>query len=611
MPARTAATVGDKVIELEFSCRCRLRRRRGRRRQESFASATALDADATSSVVAEGERARRGDGGATDGEHEEVDEEKKNEGDGDDLERRDAEPEASARVRLVSAGGELLGEARAELAGAPDDWARYPLYSPGDVGTDSRIGSGVGDRVGSGDTPATQTASTSKVTGLDRGGVIPAPPATVRRRWGWRYRRDRSATSRRWLRTPPPSRDVSGEVRLRLGWVPSGLAVTVHRCRAAGGAAAAGTGLSDGTIGLLAGGGPRPRSIVVRAEPGGGAARAHPAEVDMDGNAVEAGVRDASDNSQVPRFSTVSKPSAQDDRLPSGRQEVVPVGGPGAADAVDNSSESFFFVLDTSCLLGGWHGGDIGGDDGGDIGSGDGARLVLSVTTDDATLQGVNSTAAVGAFDSAEEGETSNSASLASAELLLFPGAEPARRWVQLTDTVGDTLGEVDITVAWMVAPPLPPLSQTRRSSSSVAAIEPQDQQEDPPVMTDTTAATTTGSLGSSPEALLAPDEETSGNGDDEHGGNAGAAADGGDAGKGGLRAGAGADGDGDGGVEPFPEPAQVVSRCFSMHASDLVLRVSDLDVAVLVTMAKGIVRVGAVFKCGVMLGCCCCVPGC
>lgn len=41
-----------------------------------------------------------------------------------------------------------------------------------------------------------------------------------------------------------------------------------------------------------------------------------------------------------------------------------------------------------------------------------------------------------------------------------------------------------------------------------------------------------------------------------------------------------------------FPEPAQVVARYFTMQASDLVLRVSDLDVAVLVTMAKSIVRV-------------------
>lgn len=41
-----------------------------------------------------------------------------------------------------------------------------------------------------------------------------------------------------------------------------------------------------------------------------------------------------------------------------------------------------------------------------------------------------------------------------------------------------------------------------------------------------------------------------------------------------------------------FPEPAQVVARYFTVHASDLVLRVSDLDVAVLVTMAKSIVRV-------------------
>lgn len=594
MPVRTTATVGDRIIELEFSCRCRLRRCRGRRRQESLASATALDSDATSVVVVGGERAQRGDGGATDGDREEVDGDKEEE---DDMGCRDVEPEASARVRLVSAGGELLGEAWAELAGAPDDWARYPLYSPGAVGADSRTRSGGGGRDGVGDAPATQAVSTSIVTGLDRGGVIPAPPATVRRRWGWRYRRDGSATSRRWFRPPPPPRDVAGEVRLRLGWVPSGLAVTVHRCRAAGGVAATGTGLTDGgTIRLLAGSGRRRRSVVVRAEPGGGAARAHPAEVDMDDNAVGEDVWDASEKLEVSRFATVPRPSGQDDRPPPGRQEVDSVGGPGAAEAADNSSESFFFVLDTSCLLGGWHGGSIDGDDGGDIGSGDGARLILSMPAD-VTLQG-------GASDSAEEGDMSNSASLASAELLLFPGAEPARRWVRLTDTVGDTLGEVDITIAWAVAPPLPPLSATRRPSSSVATNEPHEQQEDAPVMTETTAATVTGSSGKSSEVLLVHDKETSDNGDDKRGGNAGGAGTYGDAEGGGAPAEAEADGDGegevegdgDGGADPFPEPAQVVSRCFSMHASDLVLRVSDLDVAVLVTMAKGIVRVRVVY---------------
>lgn len=536
----------------------------------------------------EGEGAQRGDGRATDGDREEADEEEQEkEDDGEDVERLGAEPEASARVRLVSAGGELLGEAWAELAGAPDDWARYPLYSPGAVGIDSSTGSAACGRAGSGDAPATLAANANRPTGLDRGGVIPAPPATVRRRWGWRYRRDGSEkSSRRWFRPPPPPRDVAGEVRLRLGWVPSGLAVTVHRYRAAGRAAATGTGVADcgGTIRPLAGGRRRRPSIVVRAEPGGGAARAHPVELDMDGDVVEEDAWVASENDGVQRSATVSKQS--DGLPPSHHQEVVPVGGQGAAaEAADNSSESFFFVLDTSCLLGGWNGDDGGGDDGGDIDSGDGARLILSMTADDVTVQDDDSTAAgVGASDSAEEGAMSNSASLASAELLLFPGAEPARRWVQLTDTVGDTLGEVDVTIAWAVAPPLPPLlSPTRRSSSGVAVVESQGQQEDAPVMTDTTAATRTASPpGSSLEALLAPDGETRSNGDDPEGGGARAEAE----------AEAGATSDGDGGVEPFPEPAQVVSRCFSMHASDLVLRVSDLDVAVLVTMAKGIVRV-------------------
>ncbi|CAN0042066.1 unnamed protein product, partial [Hapterophycus canaliculatus] len=269
-----AATVGGDPpsIELEFACRCRLRRRRRRRRRDSSADggggggsgrivsvsgvdATALDSAAGAREGAEGQPGESG--GGADREEACTEEES---------ERREPEPEAKARIRLRTEGGELLGEAWAELAGAPDDWARYPLYSPGAVGVVGKGASGGGSGGGGGRSGSSEEAAVAasghKATGLDRGGVIPAPPATVRRRWGWGYRRSGSAaTSRRWFRPRPPPRDVAGEVRLRLGWVPSGLAVTVHRCRAVGTAATGTAGVGGDILRLLVGGGRPRRSI--------------------------------------------------------------------------------------------------------------------------------------------------------------------------------------------------------------------------------------------------------------------------------------------------------------------------------------------------------------
>ena len=581
--------------------------------------AGAPDPDATSGGDADspdGDGARRWKDAAAEADQEMTDEDCSGERGvgGEEEHRDDAEPEASARVRLLSASGEVLGESWAELAGAPDDWARYPLYSPGFVGGVDRSGSG---RTVPGETAA---ASGSKRTGLDRGGMIPPPPATVRRRWGWRYRRDddaAAATSRRWFRPRPPPRDVAGEVRLRLGWVPSGLAVTIHGCRAGEATAAStGTGLVDGAVLriLASGGGRRRRSVVVRAEPGGGAAIAHPVEVDPDGGAEEEVSADSSGD--------VFK-GAQDDRPASAAgREVVPGAGPGTSEtATNNDSESLFFVLDASCLLG-YMGGDFVGDD---SGSGDGARLILSMAEDDAESNGDPAAAAAAGACDAREGEDdalNPATGAARAELLLFPGAEPARRWVRLTDEAGNAAGEVDLTIAWAVAPPSPALSPSRRPSSSAAATEPGDRTSSADGKAaaaaiaggdSSSALSNTGGGGghgagdraavapSSPGALAILSREATDNGNgngadgDAAGGDSGAAIAKGAVEKGAsARAGAGTGprSDGGGGVEQFPEPAQVVSRCFSMHASDLVLRVSDLDVAVLVTLAKGFVRV-------------------
>ncbi|CAN0072665.1 unnamed protein product, partial [Ectocarpus fasciculatus] len=621
-PTPTTAAVGEAtVVELEFACRCRLRRRRrrGRRRRREETAAdggedgggtpgvsadpTALDSSSVGEQDGGGHRRRQRGAGAGAGAGVDLEAETGGEEDDGVGGRRDAEPEAAAKVRLLTAEGEVLGEALAELAGAPDGWARYPLYSPGggSGGGDSGAERKGGSRSGSGETSAASAAATANsrkaTTGLDRGGVIPRPPAAVRRRWGWGYRRDRGAAApRSWFRPRPPSRDVAGEVRLRLGWVPSGLAVTVHRCRA-GAAAAMSTASSAGLVEkpLLAGSGRRRLSILVSAEPGGGTARTHPVRDDGGAEAQDVWGSTAVDGpgtGEGPRVAVASKAksSAQDDRLPSsGSQEVIPGGGggsdpgTGAAGAEGESSERLFFVLDTSCLLGGWNG------------DGSGARLLLSAAREEEEeekeeeadcWQGDRAAKTIGAVSDARK-EAPGAA--ATAELLLFPGAEPARRWVPLTDPAGGVTEEVDVTIAWAVAPPQPPpppLSPTRRpaSSSTTAGGE--------------AAGEEFTAVAATPEALVVPGKETAGGGggDKESGGldtnSAAAGRETSDKAAAAAATAGIASADESRGGEPFLEPAQVVSRCFSMHTSDLVFRVSDLDMAVLVTMAKGIVRI-------------------
>lgn len=606
-------------IELEFACRCRLRRRRGRRRRShgNGVAATATSAgDFTSRTQAIGSPAAAPIDDA-EGEGTQTEED----GNEEDETHREAEPEVTAKVRLLTPGGELVGEAWAELPGAPADWARYPLYSPGVAGA-RNPGSGAG---AGGNTRAGTTATaTSKGTGLDRGEVIPAAPATVRRRWGWGMPR-RDATTpvspsavrpARWFRSRQP-RDVAGEVRLRLGWMPSGLAVTVHRCRM-GDSVAAAIAVGGGTRGLIE----RPladsrqrRSIVVRAEPGGGAVRSWPIEVDKkggDGKRCDTTTRDAGVNAGTSRAAGGLPPRVPGrGRLPSLRR-MVPI-EPVAADAEENLEN--FFVLDPSCLLGGVDMGDAvtGADDvGNEGGGGGGAQLILSMLdqsssidaefgdeVDEALQEGTSTECTDGGGVSGGEGGEGGGAgasapcSLARAELLLFPGADPARRWVKLSDPTGNTVGEVDITVAWAVAPPLQILPSDGKSDRELTA---------PGIVSgpNREAAVTGGSTegvrehalidgqaelaaDSSDAATTLPTKKTNDTGDRTRDEDA----------DGRSEAGVGkADAEGRGGDQIVPEPVQVVSRCFSVHASNLVLRVSDLDVAVLVTMAKGIVRV-------------------
>lgn len=162
---------------------------------------------------------------------------------------------------------------------------------------------------------------------------------------------------------------------------------------------------------------------------------------------------------------------------------------------------------------------------------------------------------------------------------------------MKLTDPTGNTMGEVDITVAWAVAPPrrsLPSDGESDREPTASGIVSGPNRE----------AAAT----GSSPEGVrehvmtdgqdqlpadssdaAGPTKKANDTGDRARAEDAGGRLD--------VEA-EEADTEGRGGDQMVPEPVQVVSRCFSVHASNLVLRVSDLDVAVLVTMAKGIVRV-------------------
>lgn len=590
MPTAT----GDS-IEFEFACRCRLRRRRGRRRRTSGDGTTAAVAVSADDITL-GHHAGISDAVVVgDQEGQEAPGE-----DGDDDEEededREAEPEAAARVRLRAAGGELLGEAWAELPGAPEDWARYPLYSPGSVSVGRAETAASAGGAAAAAAAAGEVSEVSRATGLDRGEVIPAAPPTIGRRWGWGIsRRDVSTTgsaavarSHRWFRRRQ-SRDVAGEVRLRLGWVPSGLLVTVHRFRAVESARAAADSSDGATTGRsdppLAGE-QRRCPIIVRAEPGGGASDAHPIEVCTEGdgtNNAKPTIANVTAGGYSPSAVAVPPSPMQCDQLSTLRREIA--ADPPLTDEAGTSSESLFFVLDPSCLLGGIDMrneissvGDIGG-------GGGGARLIISMPDCsgdvDAAVDGKagevpkESVSAPARGPSERSGGVSTAPSAARAELLLFPGADPARRWVPLTDPTGTGVGEVDITVAWAVAPPSEPAA-SEVDSDRATVVREEGGAGDGTVAV--SAADTSDAAGSLP-----PAKDMDGNDDDAE--EAGTV-DGSERRRGTM--------DSEGGMrgEAFPEPAQVVSRCFSMRSSDLVLRVSDLDVAVLVTMAKGIVRV-------------------
>lgn len=643
--------IGDDV-ELEFACRCRLRRRRGRRKHSSTEGNGSIEAATASAAVAAEEGALglhpsssgvgdttgvRDSGLLLSGTAAAVGEEADGDDDEEEEEGRDAEPEATAKVRLRTAGGELVGEVWAELPGAPDDWARYPLYSPHVVG---RTGNGARVSGGSGGSASGRSA---KSTGLERGEVIPAVSANLRRRWGWGMSRRRNsarsskleveaaAQSRRWFQPQRP-RDVAGEVKLRLGWVPSGLAVTVHSYR--------GTRPTAGAVAVDAIGrslqpimGARPRrSLVIRAEPGGGSALAYPVQGQKSyASADLASI--TSDSADVSGGAKLDAGAVEGNRPrpPSLRPEVA--GSPTVVETEDDS-ERFFYALNPACLLSGIGERNVvttaGNVDVGIAGGGGGARLVLSIASaqNDTVCDGSDiefdvdvdgNKAAIGASGT-DRGEGSGevvaqaSSFPARAELLLFPGADPARRWVPLTSPDGDSVGEVDISVAWALAPPPPapptpslsPRSDAADDSAALVDQEGRGSDAASPALTatassrkdvnsptgentlaraDTVGAPSVG-LGSTSEPDAKGGKATAGVIKGEvHPTDGEARA---------APASVAAAGEREVSREEFPEPAQVVSRCFSMHASDLVMRVSDLDVAVLVTMAKGIVRVRA-----------------
>lgn len=155
---------GDSV-ELEFVCRCNLRR--GQERQQASAAVSASKSDLDDVRVGPKLTGGKAIVGVAEGDERE-------EGEEDDV---DPAPEAAATVRLRGEGGTVLGEAWADLPGAPEGWARYPLYSPGTDAASDEI-------------PAT-TVSVSNGTitriasDIDDVVSIPAPPGTLRRRWGW------------------------------------------------------------------------------------------------------------------------------------------------------------------------------------------------------------------------------------------------------------------------------------------------------------------------------------------------------------------------------------------------------------------------------------------
>lgn len=459
--------IGDKSVELEFVCSCRLRRRRGRRRQSLTASDAIVDdpAAAATATTMPREDAVAGrrigiDAASVSVRAEGTSREDEEDEDGSD-EEGEAQPEAAARVRLRSAGGQVLGEAWAELPGAPHDWARYPLYAPG-------AARGVSYGVGGGKTVGNMGTTTE----LHR-----ASPGTLRRQCGLGGGRDRSGTlevkrtalasalvvgRRRWFRPQSP-RDVVGEVKMRLGWVPSGLTVTVHRLRE--------IHLTPGeesSVVLEAvrpgrrsfGGGRRRHRIVVSAEPGGGSVEAHPVVVDAESLTTSE------------RMGKASTASGSAERIGEHGEAHTPTSGrtrdsspylAGGEFDIEEEPESCFFSLNPTCLLSevdadatGFN--IVGGED--IVEGGGGARLVLSLADDSAKDKSAgngsgrghgNGSGKVAERTPADdyEDDMGSHVPAARAELLLFPGAEPARRWVSLTNRTGQPTHEVDISVGW------------------------------------------------------------------------------------------------------------------------------------------------------------------
>lgn len=579
-----------ETIELEFVCRCHLRRRRGGRRRHASGitgDPTAPSYDSAAFRATRNESIRTGDSNG-------VEDEDEDEG--------EAEPEAAATVRLRAAGGDVLGEVWAELPGAPEGWARYPLYAPGAAAANVTAGTDVDTRVSSGE-------ADEKGAGLDRGEVIPAPPGTLRRRWGWggsKIGQNGSVSAivgyRPWFRPHRP-RDVAGEVKLRLKWVPSGLAVTVHRCREIRPEVEAKEGskveasLYSGRRPSVDAGAPR-RLMVVSVEPGGGSADAHPV-------VMETEIVPSTDPAPA-------APSAADmirmvEAEASGLRNKVSCAEAVVRSAMDTDEkvENFFFVLDPACLLSEADEVSIVQGGGNDFDSGGGgARIVLS--TEDEGRVHDDGIAAADTTDTSTQAEDMGIVSRAArAELLLFPGADPARRWVPLTDRAGQATQEIDISVGWTLTSPVSlsydgddnmaneageavvdsPSSGEHVAMSKRASREKRSEVDEAlaSVEAAASAAATAGltraaTMAAAPGAPSTIDAANSGERDDTIPPREAE-----------RRA---ADVDEEDDEVVFPEPAQVVARCVTMRASDLVLRVSDLDVAVLVTMAKGIVQV-------------------
>lgn len=491
--------IPENNVELEFACRCRLRRRRGRRRSlaggprhdsgPTTVSLESVPADLRTNVEAVSVNAE--------GENREQNEEE------DEDEGEEAQPEAAAKVRLRGADDQVLGEVWAELPGAPLDWARYPLYAPGAAAGASKGASGA-------------KVLDDRGAGLDRGQVIPARPETLRRRWGWgggtisKICDSGEANStvmsyRPWFRPRRP-RNVVGDVKLRIAWVPSGLAVTVHGWReirstveepGAGDVTREHTRLPVGRL-------RQRRRVVVSVEPGGGSVDAHAVEVDLALSRSNSGTSEEQGASSVNagRIKMSGDNDSTRDELAVGNRLSYSAAGEvirsliGEDEVTDDRPESFFFSLDPACLLDEVDSAmaSSGHDEGDNAARGGGARLLLS--TDgvcvDEDLSDFESSGNSGSDSADTPGGGDTLRTTSSAELLLFPGADPARRWVALTDRAGQATGEVDVSVGWALAAPSAPASEdgddeilsneegraddTTASSVAVTARRPRDR---------------------------------------------------------------------------------------------------------------------------------------